>query len=132
MYCSACGRELPDDANYCLKCGRPQRDGVRVDEPIYETCEIDFWDQGKPGGFFRNRTYETVYWADAMGPEGPYNAGESRAVPGPSTNGWLSGPYSDDHYVAWKELVTQLTSDGWESVGPGGCWYIHRFRRRVS
>src|SRR5688572_22583265 len=130
MYCSACGKELPDDANFCLKCGRPQRPDVRSDAPTYETCEIKFWDQGKPGGFFRDRTYETVYWADAIGPTGRYRAGESDPVPGSPRGGW--GQPNQSHMPVWETLIAHLTGDGWESVGPGdGPWYGHRFRRRV-
>jgi ribosomal protein L40E len=29
VFCVSCGIQLPDDANYCLKCGRPQKDGLR-------------------------------------------------------------------------------------------------------
>jgi hypothetical protein len=25
MYCGSCGQELPDDANFCLRCGAPQQ-----------------------------------------------------------------------------------------------------------
>lgn len=28
MYCAKCGQQLPDDANFCLKCGAPQKAGV--------------------------------------------------------------------------------------------------------
>src|SRR4051794_40100341 len=28
MYCAYCAQELPDDALFCLRCGKPQRPGV--------------------------------------------------------------------------------------------------------
>jgi predicted amidophosphoribosyltransferase len=28
IYCSHCGKELPDDASFCMKCGKPLKGGV--------------------------------------------------------------------------------------------------------
>jgi hypothetical protein len=30
MFCSNCGTQLPDNANYCLKCGKPQVKGAQA------------------------------------------------------------------------------------------------------
>jgi predicted amidophosphoribosyltransferase len=37
MYCKNCGRELPDDANYCPSCGAPQRLDVHLDHDFVKT-----------------------------------------------------------------------------------------------
>src|SRR4051812_38263470 len=109
MYCANCGKESPHDANFYLQCGRPQRDDVRPDEPLCETCGIRFRDQRDSGGFFRAQTFLTVYRAEAIGPDGRYNAGESRAVPGPSTDGWATAACAAlDHDLASWSWPDQL------------------------
>ncbi len=42
MFGLKCGTALPDDANFCLKCGTPQRTGVQVEPTQWETCEITY------------------------------------------------------------------------------------------
>lgn len=36
MYCRSCGKELPDDTNFCTYCGVPQRDGLKSAQTLYE------------------------------------------------------------------------------------------------
>ena len=76
MFCMNCGKELPDDANFCLKCGKPQNASAlaEVEEPVWETCEI-VWNYKKKGGMLSND--KLMFWAKAIGPKGEYNAGES-------------------------------------------------------
>jgi len=33
MFCSQCGEELPETANFCLKCGVMTRQGIEADVP---------------------------------------------------------------------------------------------------
>lgn len=41
MYCSTCGRQIPEDANYCCYCGESIREMVKSrSKPVIETCEI--------------------------------------------------------------------------------------------
>ena len=41
MFCSTCGTELPDEANFCWKCGQPVKESVSRAVPAqYEFCEI--------------------------------------------------------------------------------------------
>src|SRR5256885_12810356 len=77
MYCGNCGKELPNDANFCLKCGKPQGATVQAEVPFWEMCEIYFFD--KPKGFFSSAGQ---FWAEAIGPKGRYNAGASEPLKG--------------------------------------------------
>src|SRR5437667_4446173 len=42
MFCVSCGQQLPDEANFCPKCGVPQRMGVSeatdISKVRWETC----------------------------------------------------------------------------------------------
>src|SRR5436305_242598 len=52
MFCTNCGYQMPDDANFCQKCGRPQNQSagtasVRTDaEPQWERMEIELREGG--------------------------------------------------------------------------------------
>ena len=41
MYCSNCGKQIPEDANFCCYCGESIRGMVKPrTKPVLETCEI--------------------------------------------------------------------------------------------
>jgi len=120
MFCGQCGKQLPDDANFCLKCGQPQRASVQAVEPRWEMCEIRF--DSKQKGFFNTIDW---FWAQAVGPKGSYNAGESEPVLSSSAN----IKKRDD---ALHKLIQRLTSEGWEPISRGIEYYAYRFRRRVT
>ena len=125
MYCSNCGTELSDDANFCLKCGKPQKPDIQADEIKWETCEIVF-EIVSSGWLGKTRMR---FWADAIGQEGSYNAGDSipfeQHVPPPESNDQLA-------VIAHRDFVGQLVADGWEATGDrGNTWWSHKFRRKV-
>ncbi|MBN1485504.1 MAG: zinc ribbon domain-containing protein [Chloroflexia bacterium] len=125
MFCINCGTELPDEANFCWKCGRPQKEGVQVKETRWETCEIVYQKLKEP--FFGDTEFQ--FWARAIGPEGSYNAGES-----PVFKCWSPKPesYSADASNAHKALVSKLLADGWEpTTNSDYSWWGDTFRRRV-
>jgi hypothetical protein len=41
MYCVKCGQQLPDDANFCLKCGVAQKAGVTPPTGERELCRVE-------------------------------------------------------------------------------------------
>ena len=128
MFCSNCGIQLPDDANFCLKCGKPQKAGIQVDEPKWETCEIK-WTSSQ-----RNliANHKMQFWADAIGPNGSYNAGESPIFEHPYSE---REPESNNRKDsdAHKNLISKLVADGWEPTGNRGtAWFSNRFRRRIK
>jgi len=131
MYCWNCGTQLPDNANFCSKCGKQQKPGEQPIEPNlkeekWETCEILFDSQYQLG-----RGWIFWFWAKAIGPEGEYSAGSSgQLLAGPI----FDKPNSDNREtkMAHSELVAKLVSDGWEPVpNKGSNWWNDRFRRRV-
>jgi zinc ribbon protein len=128
MYCIGCGTELPDDANFCLRCGKPQKKGVKIaDESVteakYETCEIG-WD--KAG------LLSLEFWAKAIGPNGVYNAGEVKFTPGPFRQREYPDNDESNACEALNTLIKQLTQDGWQPLTRGPYWYNYRFQRRVK
>jgi len=52
MFCTNCGRQNPDDANYCNNCGKPVKHELAHtnQEQYWETCEILCKDILKPAG----------------------------------------------------------------------------------
>ncbi len=126
MFCKSCGTQLPDDATFCMKCGTPQKEGVRPVEPKFETCQImrvvvkpDSW------------TYEEKmkFAAEVIGPKGKYNACESPVL----THNVQYDVYQKEfgHHV--DTMVNKLLHDGWEAVDSRGeNWWNYRFKRRVN
>jgi len=123
MFCSGCGTQLPDDANFCVKCGKPQKPGVQTEEPKWETCEIS--DDAESSGINRLFSVRTYYWAAAIGSKGLYNAGESETFDAaPRVEG-------RKQTSAHANLIRKLVADGWEPTGMRGeNWYSDRFRRK--
>jgi hypothetical protein len=105
MFCNDCGTELPDEANFCWKCGKPQREDIRVERPRWEICEITY---PSPWVFL---CWGHKFWADAIGPQGRYNAGDS-----PTFSTRRGGPYasSQEAVNAHNALIKKLFEDGWD------------------
>jgi hypothetical protein len=127
MFCSNCGTQLPDEANFCWKCGKPQKQGTQVEElkqaeeTKYETCEIFYMRTHK--GYTRDKGLFTV---EAIGPEGKYFIARSEEFSvasdaGPSLN-----------HQAHEVLVNRLVSQGWEQSDRGTNWWNTRFRRKID
>lgn len=127
MFCGNCGKELPDDANFCLKCGKPQGATVQAEESRWEICEIRA--DGKPKGFFHSINW---YWAEAVGPKGRYNAGESERLQIDLVTRDCAYGDIKKRDNALNKLIQRLTSEGWEPITRGTSFYSYRFRRRVT
>ena len=120
MFCMGCGTELPDDANFCLKCGRPQRGGAvpQSTGPLrLETCEIKYRSLNVPI-MFGSPTME--WWGSSIGPSGQYDAGQSASFSGVLSGegeewGCLlfdgAGDYAARHAerAAWHERRAKLS-----------------------
>ena len=126
MYCSNCGTQIPDESNFCLNCGKPQKADVVPFQPKYEFCEIVYVCV-KQGGIFFDPLDKLQFWAKATGETGNYDAGESDIF-----EGTRLGPNSskNDAVDAHDGLVKKLLANGWERIETQGSeWYSFRFRR---
>jgi hypothetical protein len=128
VFCTACGTELPDDANFCLRCGKPQRDGVAAPaaavadadpDARWETCRISF---------VKGIISKQLFVAVVAGPKAQYRVVEpqQRQI------------YVDDHgprrrdrntSASYSALVQRLVREGWEPAGSDQHWWEERFRR---
>ncbi len=127
MFCSNGGTQLPDDANFCLKCGKPQGPHTAFEQPKWEICEIveeEYPDPlniivgGIPGKFI----------AKAIGPNGPYIVKETAVVREIRDN-----RKNSKGQRVLNELIMQLVNDGWEpTTAKGRFWWSHSFQRRVK
>jgi hypothetical protein len=132
--CKGCGASYDDKHEFCSYCGRakPEPESAKVQVSIsfqdkWETCRIytESWEE--PNYYSVNK-----YWAEAIGPNGKYLAGESS----PFRYYFGSTLYQKKGYTgagpAHNFLVNQLASDGWEAINSGGEWWETQFRRRVD
>jgi hypothetical protein len=118
MFCMNCGKELPPDAQFYSKCGKPIGGAESQEATRWETCEI----------IYTLEHSRVKLWARAVGANGEYNAGES------PTWSSMGAPVrtSQIDRTAHKDLVDKLVRDGWQHVGTVGEWYNDRFRRPVA
>jgi len=135
MYCIKCGTELPDEADFCWKCGKPQKGEAQVspaEPPRWETCELKYEVVSK--GFLLISPTVRIF-ADAIGPDGRYVAGTTPELKG------RKGPYGDvepgrddrESERAVAALEKKLVKDGWDYVGfySDFGWFAKKFRRLV-
>jgi len=141
MYCVQCGKDLPDDANFCLQCGTPQRSdklsAARV--PRWETGVI-FCEAIDEVGFFNPKIVLRL-GLEATGPQGIYVAAEREFETELREYICAQGqrmPYlvvldgKDKKTVAvWTKFVAELSKDGWDRVLGTDEWPGWQFRRLV-
>jgi len=124
-----CGKELPDDANFCLKCGKPIGSTAKPTpepEPKWEYCEIVY--QQRVDKHWYGDSYFIQLWAKGVGPNGTFNAGEVEEI-----QGYWPDSGESRHQELANRLVKLLTSKGWEPLPNKGTeWYSYKFRRKVS
>ena len=128
MFCPKCGKALPDDANFCLKCGARQRAGNASgeSEAEWETCEIQ-------AEKLENGSATPHWWfvVEADGPGGKRRLLESHAFASTSVD--LASATEGTGYKAEMDLLFRtLAGEGWEPLPRGTAWYSYRFRRRVG
>ena len=130
IYCMQCGKELPNDANFCLKCGKPVRDGGQSTpqpESKWTYCEITWTKAGWLDG-------ACYFWAKGIGPTGisavakgtiKFAVGSTILGPGPSRKDGKT-------VAACDELIEILVSSGWEPLPEHGRdWWSYKFRQQA-
>ena len=134
MYCTNCGAQLPDNANFCRECRQPQQgspaaQGTGNKVANWEQCDIRF-KLTSSGGLFSGP--RGCFRAIASGRSGSFVAAESRDVPATYLEHGEEWPdvtgKEMDRIVEW--LTTTLSKEGWEPLGQVGpnSWQ-HRYRR---
>ena len=126
MFCTKCGAELPEQANFCWKCCLPQRDDVEAPNSRYEVCEITFRTV-KNSGF---GPWIGRFVAESVGLNGTYKVAES----GDFNQGATSKKARQKKWNEFDALIAKLIADGWEYVGlygDGESDWQRRFRRRI-
>ena len=127
MYCVKCGTQLPDHANFCLKCGAPQRGGVAATVPPRRVVEIR--DSGIfEKGFLREK-HKNVFVAVDIG------SGEEIPISPPFKGSYYhsANQYGEirDNFEAkqpLQSLMSQLTKNGWTpEPRKGEFWYSYFF-----
>lgn len=125
MFCTSCGKELPHDVRFCVRCGRPKELNTVIEKDIWEICEIQY-DTIRDGLFGS----DMQFWADAIHPSnGTYSAGKSEVF------GGVTYPDSKKlkHGQVHNRFVDKLVLDGWEPIpSRGSNWWQKRFRRRIN
>lgn len=142
MNCKNCSALLPDDANFCVVCGMPQREGLTSfiqDEPKWETCEVilNYKREGE------KKLKPVVCWvALAYGEKGKYNAAESNEFIGDvryfgkdrhPTIPSRDLPEIFKAHEALSDLEEKLRADGWSFIGNyKDTFYAMRFHRQIK
>lgn len=135
MFCHHCGALIPDDANFCSKCGKQQTPAeprtITEPAPAAEVCEVvaemaeEKWSPMFPADMVQ-------FKAKAAGPQGEYVAAESPKVKVGLSEYYQPNQKNKRHVKALEELAAALAAAGWERSGKGSEWYSLRFRRRPS
>ena len=137
-YCPSCGAELPADAKFCVRCGKPQAElplePALAPAPAgeyWETCEIvavaagEKWSPVFPGDYL-------LFRAQSGGPEGGDTVLESARVKAGLADYYQANKHNKHHAKAVEALATALAEAGWERAGKGEAWFSLRFRRRLD
>ena len=138
IYCAACGKDLPGDANFCLRCGAPAADNAASDatgarwEIPRTRCKVLKTDRF-------SRICKCVLVLDAIGPAGTYIADQSSPFDyyfgyNPLVRGSRYMPINENRTTraAFEVFVAKIVADGWEPVAGYESWYQVQFRRRVK
>lgn len=130
IYCMQCGNELPGDARFCLKCGKPVGNAttsVSESEPTWEYCEIVYYPTRRAAILVKGKA---VFWAEAIGPKGKYEAARSPEMSTKDDRVYESDP---EHRRIFNDFIKKLSNDGWQLLPDRGKpWYGYKFRRKVS
>lgn len=120
MFCIVCGTELPNEANFCWKCGKPQNEQANVPEPRYETCEICI--DLLRDSVFGKKTYRI--YVRAINSKGEYIVAEQEFK-----SNRVEIYYDDVAKPIHQQMIKQLVQEGWQPTGRGEAFWNDTFRR---
>lgn len=140
-YCAECGTQLPDDANFCTKCGKPQAappgEAAPASPPDLATGEAGEWEECEITAVMAGERWSPVFpsemikfAAQATGEGDGRTIRESPPVKAGLADYYQANKANKFHIKAVEELAAALAADGWERAGKGEAWFSRRFRRR--
>ena len=117
--CRRCGTGLPDDANFCLRCGERIRSeaGSGASAAAGDECTIVWWRGYVQSGFYAVATGGRARSVEPLGTSLFRRLGGGAPV--------LEGRALEAH----RALVETMQSEGWDPIGHGTHWYETRFHR---
>jgi hypothetical protein len=127
-HCTNCGHELRETDKFCAECATPVGSTqVPSPQPLqYETCQIEYEILRETFWILRNAQLQ--FYADAVGPKGRYVAGRSAKF-----ENCENLPFPEQHSAVLNDLIANLTSEGWESLGrTETAFWKYKFRRPVK
>ena len=125
--CPDCAKEMSDRAPACPNCGAPAA------EVKWETLTIEHTTEQTKLFFWTVETAKCYFWADAIGPTGNYNAGESSRFNKPFGNTGRPQGSNKATDKAHRELIDLLVGHGWEPTTESPrFWWKKTFRRRFG
>jgi len=135
VICPSCATQLPDDADFCLRCGQPQQaqpapgnwDACIIACALVDDAHL-FASWLSSRQWYRSARYKFI--AEASGPAGTYLAGESPVF---ETRPDVTPHQGDQAAVAAHHaLFRSLIEAGWQPANQRGKeWYGQQFRRPV-
>ena len=107
MFCSKCGAQLPEDANFCLKCGKPQRASAGVTKDAAPS--VRHWEY---------REFRESLKAYTNGKKFICNCASLAGgdTPLPDSGGRMKMNVLIDNAV--RALLKRISPDGWEPIEP--------------
>lgn len=141
--CKGCGGSFDDSFRFCPYCGqaKPEPDVIKVEVSVssddkWETCQIRRYIYKEERVYEDVEVEEGYFWADGIGPNGTFSAGESPIfdvvyVKDKKTYKWNVSRSGST--PAHDFLVNRLIKNGWEPDGSfGEKWWQNQFRRRYG
>ena len=133
MFCSNCGNQLEENADFCWHCGQPSSPGKKSKDSgrsqvEFEVCEIVWEVTRKPKLLELNS--RAKFFVRAIGPSGKYTVAESREFVLGGDEGIRLDPETK---ASHDDLVQNLVQDGWQPIeGTSTVGFHIQFKRPVS
>jgi hypothetical protein len=138
--CKGCGGSFDDSFRFCPYCGlaKPESEVIKVEVRVssddkWDTCQICRYIYHKEEHLFGDDVEEGYFWADGIGLNGTFFAGESpifNVVYQQDKKNYKWSVIGNGSRPAHDFLVNRLIKNGWEPDGSfGEEWWQNKFRR---
>jgi len=126
FYCTNCGAQLPDEANFCWKCGKPAPKAENPQPNVeYEYCEITLESVREKWGIYPREIVR--YVARIPGQE---NFAHSPQFELTTFDYYGPNKKNPRHVAPFEKLVAALQAEGWvKDVKKGPLWFNVTFKR---